>query len=240
MQETTALTTTPVNLIEQAIEKGLGVEELGKLLDLQERWEARQAEKEFDEALTAFQEECPDLRKTKNVNFTTKSGGTTNYNYAPLADIDRQIKGLMKKHGFTKSWDVIREGSKITGVTCILKHKAGHKTSATVPVTPDNSGGKNEIQAAGSAMQYGQRYSLIAVLGLTTADTDIDGRLPELDVDKLHNQYMELFDKVVEKQPEMRTAMDPDNWNADRTADLYVKAIGKARQLLAKLTPKKP
>jgi hypothetical protein len=76
----------------------------------------------------------------------------------------------------------------------------------------------------------------LAALGITTADQDIDGRLPELDIDKLHNQYMELFEKIVAKDEKFRTPGDPDNWAADRTPQLYVQAIGKARQILAKLT----
>ena len=46
-------------------------------------------------------------------------------------------------------------------------------------VQADKSGSKNVIQAVGSAVTYGQRYTLIGALGITTADEDIDGRLPD-------------------------------------------------------------
>jgi len=40
----------------------------------------------------------------------------------------------------------------------------------------DSSGNKNEIQARGSAITYLQRYTLIAALGISTADEDNDGQ----------------------------------------------------------------
>lgn len=237
MTDTKELTTqqTPDNFIAQAIKEKVDIDKLEKLLAMKERWDKEQARKAFFEALTAFQEECPDLRKTKQVSFTTKSGGNTNYNYAPLADIDRQIKPLLKKYGFTKRWEIVQDGNKIQAVDCILTHKDGHSERTRVPVTADTSGGKNDIQAVGSAMQYGQRYSLIAALGITTADQDIDGRMPELDIDKLHKEYMNLYNQIIVKDKTFLTPGNPDNWATERTPALYVKAIGKARQLLTQL-----
>jgi len=224
----------PADLIAQAIEKGLGVEELGKLLELQERWEANQSRKLFFESFSKFQSECPDIRKAKQVEFETQKGKTS-YNYAPLADITRQISKVLKENDLSYRWEIQDTTAEIK-VTCLVSHISGHTERTTMTASPDTSGSKNPIQARGSAIEYLKRYTLIGALGLSTADTDIDGRLPELDVDKLHKQYMELFEKVIAKDQNMRTSMDPDNWNAERTADLYVKAIGKARQLLAKLT----
>lgn len=219
----------PADLIAQAIEKGLGVDELGKLMELQERWEANQARKLFFEAFSGFQSQCPDIRKSKEVSF-----GQTKYNYAPLSDITRQIGKVLKDNDLSYRWEIQDTATEIK-VTCLVSHINGHTERTTMLASPDTSGSKNPIQARGSAIEYLKRYTLIGALGISTADSDIDGRLPELDIDKLHKQYMEIFNQVILKDPTMRTAMDPDNWEADRTADLYVKAIGKARQVLAKL-----
>lgn len=224
----------PVDLISQAIDKGLGVAEMEKLLAMQERWEANQARKEFFAAFSGFQSDCPELRKTKAVEF-----GTTKYAYAPIGDISRQIGQTLKDNDLSYRWE-ISDTEKEIKVTCLISHIQGHTERTTMTASPDTSGSKNPIQARGSAIEYLKRYTLIGALGLTTADSDIDGRLPELDVDKLHAQYIELMQKIVEKKPEMRTQMDPDNWAADRTADLYIKAIGKARQILGTLTTQKP
>jgi hypothetical protein len=224
----------PADLIAQAINKGLGVDELGKLMELQERWEANQARKLFFEAFSKFQSQCPDIRRAKEVSF-----GQTKYNYAPLADITRQIGKVLKDNDLSYRWEIQDTTTEIK-VTCLVSHVNGHTERTTMLASPDTSGSKNPIQARGSAIEYLKRYTLIGALGISTADSDIDGRLPELDVDKLHKTYMGLFEQVVDKKPDMRTAMDPDNWEAERTADLYIKAIGKARQLLVQLTPKKP
>lgn len=236
MEQNTQLTTaTPNDLIQQAIEKGLDVEALKGLMDLKDRWEQNQARKLFFESFTAFQSECPDIRKTKGVSF--KAGGNdVGYKYAPLADITRQIGPVLKKHDLSYRWEILDNANEIK-VTCLVSHVAGHTERTTMQAAPDTSGSKNSIQARGSAIEYLKRYTLIGALGISTADSDIDGRLPEMDVDKLHKQYMEIFNKIIVIDPSKRTAMDPDNWKSERTADLYIKAIGKARQELAKLTP---
>lgn len=226
---------TPAELLTLAVSKDLDIDKLAKLMELQEAWIKEQARKSFFSALSDFQIECPDLRKTKRVFFEMKTGGTTEYFYAPLADIDRQIKKTLRDHGLTKRWEVEDKGQDIT-VTCIITHVDGHSEKTHMMANPDTSGSKNPIQARGSAIQYMMRYTLIGALGITTADADIDGRLPELDVDKLHHQYMNLYNQIVLMDEGFRTPGDPDNWQADRTAGLYIKAIGKARQVLAKLS----
>jgi hypothetical protein len=222
--------TTPDQLLALAINKDLDIDKLAKLMELQRDYNADLARKAFFSALSDFQIDCPEIRKGKEVSF-----GNTKYSYAPLADIDRQIKKTLKDNGLSKRWEIQDSGEDIE-VVCIITHVDGHFERTGMRAKPDGSGSKNPIQARGSAIEYMKRYTLIGALGLTTTDTDIDGRLPELDVDKLHKQYMELFNKIVEKDPNFRTPGDPDNWDLDRTAKVYVAAIGKARQILAKLS----
>lgn len=237
-QSITTQQTTPTDLIAQAINSNLDIDKLERLLAMKERWDKEQARKAFFESLSAFQEECPDLRKTKAVHY--KRDEPAAYHYAPLSDIDRQIKPLLKKHGLSKRFEIVQDGDKIKGVTCIVTHILGHSESTTMPTITDKSGGKNDIQAIGSGVQYGQRYALIAALGLTTADQDIDGRMPEMDIDKLHKTYMELVNQITPKRPDLATPMNPDNWAGDITPILYVQAIAKARKILAELTTVKP
>lgn len=228
--------TNPDQLLAMAIDKNLDIDKLERLVAMKERYDAQQAKKAYNAALSEFQRECPDIRKTKKVRFETKSGFTS-YDYAPLSDIDRQIKGLMNKHGFAKDWKISEANGKIK-VICVIKHIAGHQEEgAEMESDADTSGGKNAIQGKGSAIEYMKRYTLIGALGLTTADQDIDGRMPELDIDKLHKQYMELYDKICLKDKTFISPGHPDNWAAERTPKLYVQAIGKAREILAKLTP---
>lgn len=232
-----AVQSTPHDLISQAIDKGLGVEELGKLMDLQERWQANQARKLFFEAFTEFQANCPDIRKGKQVGFETKTGGQTNYTYAPLADITRQIAKVLKSCSLSYRWEIQDDGQTIK-VTCLVSHVDGHTERTTMSASPDTSGAKNAIQARGSAVEYLKRYTLIGALGLSTADSDIDARLPDVDIDKLHRDYMEVYNQIIQIDSSL-SKYHPDNWKIDRTAKVYVKATGEIRKVLFELQNKR-
>lgn len=224
--------TTPDQLLALAVNNNLDIDKLERLLAMKERWDASQAKKAFFTALAEFQMECPEIRKTKEVSF-----GQTKYFFAPLGDIDRQIKKPLKDQGLTKRWEIDDTKEDIQ-VDCIITHIDGHSERTHMNAKADLTGSKNPIQARASAIEYMKRYTLTGALGITTADSDIDGRMPELDIDKLHAQYMELYNKITEKDPEFLAIGDPENWatGVKRTPEIYIKAIGRARQLLAKLT----
>lgn len=226
----------PVDLISQAIDKGLGVAEMEKLLAMQERWEANQARKEFFSSLADFQSKCPEIRKNKTVDAPLKDGGRLTYNYAPLPDIERQIKELMKECGLTKRWETSEDNTKIT-VTCIITHTSGHSERTTMTANADDSGRKNSIQARASSITYMQRYTLIGALGIATADNDIDGRFAEKDVDQLHKDFMSVYNQVIQIDSTL-SKWHPDNWKVDKTASNYVKALGQIRKVLFDLQPK--
>ena len=225
---------TPDNLLMAAIEKGLGVNEIEKLMELKLRWEADQARKAFFHAFTEFQSICPDLRKTKSVD-----AGAMKYSYAPLADITRQINKPLKGVGISYRWE-IQDDEKQIKVTCLVSHVEGHTERTTMTSEPDASGAKNKIQARGSAIEYMKRYTLIGSLGLSTADSDIDGRMSEYeyDVDKLHKKFMEVYNQAIVLDPTM-SKFHPDNWVIEVTGKNYVKAIGDLRKMLFDLQNKK-
>lgn len=220
--------TTPDQLLAMAVNKDLDIDKLAKLMELQREYNADLAKKAFFHSLTEFQAKSPELRKTKEVSF-----GDTRYFYAPLADIVRQIKDICNACGLSYRWE-IQDNKEEIKVTCIITHSDGHSERTTMTANPDTSGKKNAIQARGSSIEYMKRYTLIGALGLSTADSDIDGRMPELDIDKLHKNYMELYNQIIqmEKGKSFITPGNPDNWEAERTPDLYVKAIGRARKIL--------
>ena len=56
---------TPATLLEKAIEKGADISQLKELMDLQERWEKKEAKKSFLDAMSLFQTKIPELKKTK-------------------------------------------------------------------------------------------------------------------------------------------------------------------------------
>jgi hypothetical protein len=165
---------SPYGLLSQAIAQNADIDTLERIMALQERWEKAQAIKAFYRALGAFQSEVPEIPQTKRVKFKA-SGNVVEYTYAPLPKIKEIIQPCLDKHGLSYRWEFENmEDGKIKG-TCILTHEAGHSESSFLVADRDTSGSKNSIQSIGSARTYLQRYTIIAVLGLTSVEEDNDG-----------------------------------------------------------------
>ena len=164
-KENTSLT-TPMDLLSMAMAKGADIDQLEKLMALQERWEASEAKKAFTKAMSIFRAECQTINKTRNVSF-----GQTAYNYAGLAETVEQISPVLIDCGLSHRWETKQEEGRIL-VTCFVTHELGHSEQSTMSSQPDASGGKNSIQAIGSAISYLERYTLYSVLGLASKDDD--------------------------------------------------------------------
>lgn len=165
-------------LIQLAIERGVDVEVLERLVALQERVTERNARAAYFEALAAFQDECPEIRKSRDAKIATKNGGSYGYSFAPLEEITRTIRPIMRRHGLSYSFTVESTSKDVLNVKCILRHIDGHQEEAAFPVPIGTSAGMSDAQKNGAALTYGRRQSLIAVLGLTTADSDSDAAAP--------------------------------------------------------------
>lgn len=168
------LALTPVELLRIAVSRDANIDQLTKLMDLQERWERREAKRAYDAAMKAFKAASPRISKNSRVNFTTAKG-TTDYRHATLDHVCNAVIGLLSKHGISHRWKVSQAGEWIT-VTCLLTHELGHSEETSLMGCPDNTGNKNSIQAVGSTVTYLQRYTLLAATGLATSDSDDDGR----------------------------------------------------------------
>lgn len=167
---------TPSQLLQIAIEKGVDMAQLEKLLDLQDRYEANQARKEYVKAMANFKSNSPDIYKDKEVSF---SG--TYYTHASLGNICEVITQSLAKHGLSHRWHCEQEESKVK-VTCIITHVLGHSESTSLQAKPDDSGKKNSIQQIASTVTYLQRYTLLAATGLAVKDMlddDAKGAEPE-------------------------------------------------------------
>lgn len=158
---------TPMAMIQTAVSSGRDVAEIEKLMDLEERWNARQAKQAYLSALSEFQSKCPVIKNLKAGH---------NYKYAPIGDIVAQVKDLLATCGLSYRFEQNQSGSEIT-VTCVTTHKDGHSESLSMSATPDKSGSKNDVQAIGSTITYLRRYSFTGAFGIVTADEDSDGRV---------------------------------------------------------------
>jgi len=156
---------TPMSLVQIAVEQGADIDKLEKLMAMQERWEANEARKAFNVAVSTFRAGCPSIQKTRAAH---------NSKYAGLAETISQIKSLMESCGLSHSWRTEQTGSAVS-VTCKLTHVMGHSEETTLTAEPDKSGSKNSIQAIGSSVTYLQRYTLFSILGIASTDQDDDG-----------------------------------------------------------------
>lgn len=160
-----------LTLIERALDRGVDMETIERLVALQERKEARDAERAMAEALAAFQAECPAVRRVGTADVRKNGQVQYSYGFAPYDEIVRVIREPLAKHGLSYTHDTKMENSTLT-VTCTLQHVAGARRSATFTGPFDNSGGKNPLQGIGSTRSYGKRYTLTDVLGLATEEDD--------------------------------------------------------------------
>lgn len=168
---------TPMAMLDRAIASGASIETLDKLMALQERWEASQARKAFDDAMASAKAEIPTIRKNRTVDFTS-SKGRTSYRYEDLAEIAHVVNPILSKYGLSYRFRTAAEPNQPITVTCIVTHRLGYYEETTLCGPRDESGNKNAIQQVGSTLTYLQRMTLKAALGLAATEDD-DGRKSE-------------------------------------------------------------
>lgn len=183
----TNIALTPLDMLNRALETGAGMEVLEKFMSLHERWEAGNARKAFDAAISEAKAEIPPIIKNAK--------GHNDKRYANFAAIACVVDPILSKHGLSYRFRTAQT-DKIS-VTCVLSHRDGHSEETTLAGPADNSGSKNAIQAIGSTLTYLQRYSLIQALGLAATEDD-DGRaagsggtIAEEQIERLQREIMD-------------------------------------------------
>lgn len=166
------VTMDPMRLISKAIDRGLGPDDLDKLMALQERWEANEERKAYTAAMAAFKAENIDVRKTAEVKY-----GQTHYFHADLGKVMAIVNPLLGKHELSLDWDAGMDDEALVWVSCRVTHAAGHRSAPVTLKAPlDNTGQKNVIQQQTSTISYLKRQTAFLVLGLQARDDDDDGR----------------------------------------------------------------
>ena len=157
-----------------AVSSEVDVDKLEKMLDMQERILAKQSESAYNHAMAEVQASLPVIPKTKKGH---------NSEYAPYDEIDRQVKPIYSKFGFSVSFNT----KKLEGVTVYYgtaKHREGHSETKEIELPNDTTGSKNNIQAIGSTISYAKRYLLCMLFNIVTGD-DVDD-----DGNAAGNQYI--------------------------------------------------
>lgn len=150
--------------------------------------------KELYKALSAFQQEVPNIYKNAK---------GYNYKFADLGEINEIIKPLLKTHGLGYVQPI--DGDSIRTIVFHVESGESIEGSANIPQGVKLNG-MNDFQVLGSAITYLRRYSLSSMLGLITdEDADAAGEqvtkeTPSVDVVGVLKRAKGTINEELEKQ----------------------------------------
>jgi len=223
---------TPMEMLDRAVSSNASVEILAQLMALQERWEANQARKAFDEAIATAKATMPRITKSRKVDFTTAKG-RTNYQYEDLETIMSLISPVLSANGLSVRYRTSAEPNQPITVTCIISHRMGHSEENTLMAGKDDSGNKNSIQAIGSTVTYLQRYTLKAALGLAAAADDDGGKSGQThDDDKTITEAQQSVIRDLIEQGKLEIEQFCQFWKIEAIAEI---PVSKFNEVVASL-----
>lgn len=153
------------------------VEKLKALLDMQERVLDRNAKAEFFAELAVMQPDLPVVGRHGTISVPAKDGKTGHDTpYARWEDVNAAIGPILGAHGFALSFRTATSADGRIEITGILSHRGGHQEQTSLTLMHDSTGSKNAVQAIGSSVSYGKRYTAGALLNLTSRGEDDDGK----------------------------------------------------------------
>jgi hypothetical protein len=173
-KQTSALavqSSSPMGMMLSAMQQGASLEQVEKMMALQERWEATEARKAYNAAFSAFKAEAVRIVKNREVT----DGPLRGKAYAELHSVVDALTPALSRHGLSASWKLTKDEPQWMEVTCYLRHVNGHEESVSMGGPPDAGGAKNAIQARASTKSYLERYTLKAICGVAEGGDDDDG-----------------------------------------------------------------
>ena len=129
--------TNTVSMFERlARDPTVDVAKLERLMALQERALARNAESEFNGAMADVQSEIRRIAADSD-NSQTRS------KYASYAALDKALRPIYTKHGFALSFGTADGAAELyVRVTCHVSHRAGHSRDYHFDMPADGKGAK--------------------------------------------------------------------------------------------------
>ena len=150
-----------------AANKDVDVAKLEKVIELQERILRYNAEAAFNAAFATMQADIPAI---------VERGKTDKGKYAELEDIVTPVRPILARHGFSLSHQTEWPDKATVRVIGILTHRDGHARKSEFLSGADQTGSKNAVQALGSTVSYGRRYTTKDLLCIVTKGEDDDAR----------------------------------------------------------------
>lgn len=153
------------------------LDKMERLMAMRERELARTAEQAFNEAMKAAQSEMRSITADAH-NSQTKS------RYATYAALDKALRPIYTKHGFSVSFDEA-DSPKPEHIRCLayVAHDGGFTRTYRKDMPADGKGAKGgdvmtKTHATGAAASYGQRYLLKGIFNVAVGEDDTDGNAP--------------------------------------------------------------
>jgi hypothetical protein len=163
---------TPMEMIRAIAENpNIPIDRITALIALQERMEAREAEKSYNRDFAAAMMEMPRVAKRGKKDMKEKGCIA----YEKYEDLDAAIRPIETRYGFARSFST-RISDKGAGVILILTltHRGGHSSTSERYCPPDPGPGRNDTQAIGSGESYGRRYLSKSRWNIVTVGADDD------------------------------------------------------------------
>jgi hypothetical protein len=214
-------------IVDLARDHRIDKEMLTLLMDRQERAEDRQAEREFNRAMSACQAEIqPVARTTENTQ--------TRSMYAVLVDIDRAVRPIYIKHGFSVAYDEAPAADNTIEVICWVSHEAGHKRRYSMFAPPDTLGPKGSavktvLHGIGSTTTYLRNKLLCNAFNVVLRSMDDDGNRGGMKF-VTPDQAKELADMAFKARADMGRFLD--HFEADTLEELKADHYVPAKNLL--------
>jgi len=220
-----------------ARDPSVDIDKMERLIAMQERVQARDAELAFNQALNIAQSEMRPIA-------ANASNPQTRSRYATYDKLDRVLRPIYTEHGFSLSFD---EGESPkpdhVRVLCYVSHRAGHTRTYHRDMPADGKGAKGgdvmtKTHAAGAAGSYGARYLLKGIFNVSVGEEDEDGNAPSArkapaTINDL--QWTELTGLI--EKTDTDTARFCAAYNVESVRELPAAAFNRARtQLNAKLS----
>lgn len=168
-----------ITAIERAArDPNVDIDKMQRLFSMRKEIAQEIAEREFNAAMNACQAEMrPIAADAENPQTRSK--------YATYAKLDKVLRPIYTKHGFSISYDEA-DSPKPEHVRCLayVSHSGGYTRTYRRDMPADGKGAKGgdvmtKTHAVGSAHSYGDRYLLKGIFNIAIGEDDTDGNDPK-------------------------------------------------------------
>ncbi len=183
MKEETALTTVEhglpagsmLSIIAQAATNpDVNIDKMERLLAMAQTIRKEEREAAFARDLNALQAEIPQIEKAGII--LAKDKVTVRSRYSLIEDVDIVIRPLLKKYGFSVSFNEEAVSGDNYTISCKLLHKEGHSDTKRITLPLDKNEFRTRIQDRGSTESFAHRKLLFMHLNIVQRGKDNDGQ----------------------------------------------------------------